>query len=86
MKSDAQFIPFSLEQRMIHHLMLKSGSMEDIGLFYGKMGIAIFFFCYGRSKNNSVYTDMGEDLLDDIWENLDSSISVSLDSGLSGIG
>lgn len=46
--------------------MLKSNSMEDIGLFYGKMGIAIFFFCYGQYKNNSVYTDMGGDLLDDI--------------------
>ncbi len=60
--------------------------MEDIGLFYGKMGIAIFFFCYGQYKNNSVYIDMGGDLLDDIWEKLDSGISVSFDSGLSGIG
>lgn len=86
MKSDALIIPFSLEQRMIHYLMLKSSSMEDIGLFYGKMGIAIFFFCYGQYKNNSIYTDMGGDLLDDIWEKLDSGISVSFDSGLSGIG
>lgn len=86
MKSDTPYISFSLEQRMIHHLMLKSSSIKDIGLFYGKMGVAIFFFCYGQYKNNSVYTDMGGDLLDDIWEKLDSDISLSFDSGLSGIG
>lgn len=86
MKSDTPFISFSLEQRMIHHLMLKSSSTEDMGLFYGKMGIAIFFFCYGQYKNNSVYTDMGEDLLDDIWEKLDSTIPMSFDVGLCGIG
>lgn len=86
MKADIVVIPFSLEQRMVHHLMLKSSSMKDVGLFYGKMGIAILFFCYGKFKGNLVYTEMGEDLLDDIWQELDSSISVSFDSGLSGIG
>lgn len=77
---------FSFEQRMVHHLILKSPFINDLGLFHGKMGIALFFFEYGRSTGCDVYTDIAEELLDDIWVLIDAELSISFESGLSGIG
>ena len=77
---------FSFEQRMVHHLILKSPFINDLGLFHGKMGIALFFFEYGRSTGCDVYTDIAEELLDDIWALIDAELSISFESGLSGIG
>ena len=77
---------FSFEQKMVHHLILKSPLIEDLGLFHGKMGIALFFFEYGRSTGCDVYTDIAEELLDDIWTLIHTELSFRFDSGLSGIG
>lgn len=77
---------FSFEQRMVHHLILKSPFINDLGLFHWKMGIALFFFEYGRSTGCDVYTDIAEELLDDIWALIDAELSISFESGLSGIG
>lgn len=77
---------FGVEQQMVHHLMLQSPFEEDLGLFYGKMGIAIFFFHYGRYLKNNVYVEIGNELLDSIWNNINSKMTISFNSGLSGIG
>lgn len=77
---------FSFEQKMVHYLILKSPLIEDLGLFHGKMGIALFFFEYGRSTGCDVYTDIAEELLDDIWALIHTELSFRFDSGLSGIG
>ena len=66
---------FSFEQKMVHHLILKSPLIEDLGLFHGKMGIALFFFEYGRSTGCDVYTDIAEELLDDIWTLIHTELS-----------
>lgn len=71
---------------MVHHLILKSPFIENLGLFHGKMGIALFFFEYGRSTGCDVYTDIAEELLDDIWALIHTELSFRFDSGLSGIG
>lgn len=77
---------FSFEQRVVHHLILQSPFIKDMGLFHGKMGIALFFFEYGRHTGCDVYTDIAEELLDDIWEQIHTELSFRFDSGLSGIG
>lgn len=79
-------VGFNISQKIIHRLMLESHFVSDLGLFYGKMGIAMFFFEYGRYKENEVYTDFGGELLDDIWEQIHNELPLSFASGLSGIG
>jgi hypothetical protein len=75
-----------LEKKIIHHLILQSPFAQDLGLLYGKMGIALCFFEYGRHTDCKVYTDIGGELLDNIWEQSHSELSPYFDSGLSGIG
>lgn len=75
----------NFEQKIIHHLILQSPFISDIGLLYGKMGIALFFFDYGRYKNCEVCIDIADKLLENIWENMYVGLSFNFDSGLSGI-
>lgn len=75
-----------LEKKIIHRLIMQSPFVQNLGLLYGKMGIALCFFEYGRYTNCNVYTDIGGELLDDIWEQSHSELSPYFDSGLSGIG
>lgn len=77
---------FSLEQQIVHRLLLQSPFLTDLGLLYGKMGIALCLFEYGRYTNTSVYTDMGGELLDDIGKQIHTQLPFDFDSGLSGIG
>ncbi len=79
-------IEFDFEEKILHRLILQSPFVEDLGLLYGKMGITIFFFEYGRYKGCNVYTDIGEELLDGICEQIHSKLPFFFSSGLSGIG
>ena len=75
-----------LDQKIIHHLILQYPFIEDIGLFYGKMGVAIFFYEYSAYVRNKIYSDIGYELLSDIWNNLSIRHPFYFDSGLCGIG
>ena len=57
-----------------------------LGLINGKMGIAIALFRYARLSGELTCGDVGCELLDEIYEHLDSSIPISFGSGLWGIG
>lgn len=77
---------FSFQQRLIHRLILQGPFIQEIGLLHGKMGIALFFFAYGKYTNCPVYTDIGEELLDDIWGLVHDELPYGFGSGLAGIG
>ena len=76
---------FSPEQTTIHHLMLQSPFIKDIGLLHGKMGIALFFYHYAKHTDNIVYSDYADDLLDDVWKNLHNRLPDTFESGSTGI-
>jgi len=76
---------FTIEQQIIHHLLLQSHFLKDIGLFHGKMGIALFFYHYSKHTGNDVYSDYAGDLLDDIWDNIHNRLPDTFESGLTGI-
>ena len=78
-------MPFNIEQQFIHHLLLQSSFIKDIGLFHGQMGIVLFFHHYARHTGNAVYSDYADDLLDTVWENLHNRLPDTFESGLTGI-
>lgn len=78
--------PELLLQEIAESLMLKVYASADIGLFYGKMGIAIFFFHYARYTGRCYYEDFAEDLLDSVSSGLSSDMQWGLESGVCGIG
>ena len=72
----------------IHHLLLQSPFVKDVGLFHGKMGITLFFYHYSRHVNNAVYADYADELLDNsIMANMvfDTFYSFVLDSAFCAV-
>ncbi len=72
--------------RIARHLMLHSSSVRELGLYHGKMGIAIFFAHYSRYVGEDIYTDFSRMILDDIIEKTHQNMSYNFEFGLCGIG
>ncbi len=64
-------------------------SIDDeypLGLFYGKMGICIYFFQLSRDEDNDEYNIIAKDLLQNCINNLSLHHSIKVEDGLAGIG
>lgn len=68
------------------HLILNASNLRDLGLYRGKMGIVLFFCHYARYLQDLIYEDFASVLLDEIYEELHTSLSTSFDDGLCGVG
>lgn len=67
-------------------ILKKVSSLDEVGLIYGKMGIVIFLFYYSHYSKNNYYKKQANILLEEIIENISTSISISFADGLWGIG
>lgn len=73
--------------RVARHLILNASFVEDLGLFHGKMGIAIYFALYSRYIDKSLYNDFAGLLLEEIFNKVHIvNNNISFESGLCGIG
>ena len=72
-------------QSIVCHLMLHSSNMKDVGLLEGKLGAAIFFFQYSTYTNKKIYSDFGEELVDDLCNEIHENYPLNFKNGLSGI-
>ncbi len=72
-------------KRIAHYLMLCGSFTENIGLLDGKMGMAIFFYNYGRRVKDKMFEDFGGVLIDEIYDDIHLSTPISFGNGLCGI-
>lgn len=72
--------------RCSNSLILSGSFVDNLGLGNGKMGIAIFFFHYSRYTHSKQYEEYAEELIDEIFEELNLSIPLNFETGLTGIG
>lgn len=75
-----------LLERIANHLIIQTSVMDDIGLYYGKMGIVLFFAHYARYTGCSVYEDFADELLGEVIENISDELPINMRTGLCGIG
>ena len=73
-------------QRIANVLLLNASFIDNPGLLNGKMGIAIFFYNYSRYSKNKIYEDYAGELVDEIYEEINTSTPVNFENGLTGIG
>ncbi|HBE40703.1 MAG TPA: hypothetical protein DDW27_05785 [Bacteroidales bacterium] len=73
-------------QRIANVLLLNASFLDNPGLLNGKMGISIFFYHYSRYSNNKIYEDYAGELLDEIYEEINTSTPVNFENGLTGMG
>lgn len=75
-----------LQQRLIDILIFKSGFINNPGLFYGKMGLTIFFAHYNKYTSDRLYETIADELMEQVLEETHKGLSLGIGSGLSGIG
>jgi len=62
------------------------GNTTEIGLFNGKMGLAIFFYEYARYTGDCRYEKMADSLIDEVFANTKYLAITSVANGYGGIG
>jgi lantibiotic modifying enzyme len=78
-------VPFTLEQRLLYHLILHTFHQNNMGLLDGRMGTSITLFLVGRETGEKAYTNLAEKLLDSIIENIRKDLPIYFPNGLCGI-
>lgn len=73
-------------KRIANHLTLNGGFTDNLGLYHGKMGIAIFFCHYARYINDISYNDFAGILIEQIYEEIHDKMYFDMEDGLCGIG
>lgn len=69
-----------------HSLLDKGESSEEIGLWNGKMGIAICMLHLYRITEVKRYEEVASELIDNVYEKISFKMPLSFESGLIGIG
>lgn len=70
---------------LVNELYDKLQSSDQYGLWSGKMGLSVFMFHYARLTGHKDFERKASDLLDEVCENVNDSLSLSFSSGLLGI-
>lgn len=72
-------------QNIANILMLSVHNIDSPAILEGKMGIVIFFYNYARYSKNNIYSEIADELLDSILENVNKLPDLSFDQGTMGI-
>ncbi len=73
-------------QQIAQNLIFDNAMNNDIGIIYGKMGKAIFFFHYYQYTANEIYENYAVQLIEEIKRKINRKTSVYYECGLAGIG
>ena len=60
--------------------------VDGSGLFHGKIGLILFFYCYSKYSKNHEYLKLADQMLSDMIKKLKTDIPVGISSGLCGLG
>ena len=73
-------------QQIANILIMNLNTVRGIGLISGKMGVTVLLYHCGSILKKEVYTQMGDECLDEIFSSLKGLTDKSFQGGLSGIG
>ena len=73
-------------KQIADHYLLRGLFCQEIGLWNGKTGMAIFFFLLSRQTHNRWYEEFAGELLDNVCNNLSQHCPITFADGLCGIG
>lgn len=74
------------QDKIVNRLILNSSNLNNLGLYHGKMGIVLYFYQYAIYSKENIYKIYAEELLEEIFNEIDISISIYMENGLCGIG
>lgn len=72
-------------KQMLHRYLFQAEVLPNIGLYQGKLGVVILFYYYGRYAHNNLYTQLADELLDQVTNDIFIEGSVGFGRGMAGI-
>lgn len=76
---------FTLQQKILHHLILHAFEETSPGLLNGQMGMVLALYLAGEETEWKACTSLAEKLFESVTEHLEKSMSFCFSSGLCGI-
>lgn len=73
-------------QQIADILLINGTMLENSGLWYGKMGVAVFFFHYAQYAGNELFEDYAVEIIRAIQADIHRDSITDYDRGLAGIG
>mgnify|MGYP002516169988 CR=1 FL=1 len=73
-------------RNIVDYLLLKSSHLPGVGLFHGKMGVAVALFAYANQFNDKLMEEYAWDLLQQVYDGIHQDMPIGLECGLCGIG
>ena len=73
-------------RKIVDYLLLKSPYLRDIGLFHGKMGIAVALYLYANRYDDKLIEEFTWDLIQQVYDGVHVDMPIGLECGLAGIG
>ena len=67
-------------------LLLNGSFVDNLGFGKGKMGIAISLYYYAHYNISKVFEDCADELIDEIYEEINTATPLDFENGLTGIG
>ena len=77
---------YTFLKRHTDTLIEKGKCLPNIGLWDGKMGIAIYLLHVSRITQNKKYENEASELIDAVYEQLSLNLPLNFDNGLLGVG
>lgn len=72
-------------RRIAQYLMLHGSFTYNIGLLNGKIGVSLFFYHYARHTGRKIYNSFADELIDEIYKEIQKDLSCNFGDGLCGI-
>lgn len=73
-------------RKVADYLLLRSSHIQEIGLFHGKMGVAVALYMYSSKYNDKLMEEYAWDLFQQVYDKVHIDMPVGLETGLAGIG
>lgn len=72
-------------KKLIATLMLRTSFTNNLGLFNGKMGVALFFFAYNEYTKCKRYKSFAKKLIVEIYQDITPNCPLNFSDGICGI-
>lgn len=74
-----------LLKQILHRYLFQAEVLPNIGLYQGKLGVAILYYYSGRYAGSELHTQFADELLDLVVNDIPSDGNVGFGYGLTGI-
>lgn len=73
-------------RQIANTLYVNAQLIEQYGLLTGKLGITLFFYHYHRFTGNNIYSEIADEYIDNLFDNIERIHAKDFVDGLAGIG